>query len=88
MAKQIYLTKTRYAAGVQCLRRLWLNVHEPAGWEEPGLGSIEDVGLEIGRMAHTLFPGGVLVEEAPLGACEGGDAHCCADGRPFGACDF
>jgi Domain of unknown function(DUF2779) len=65
MAKQIYLTKTRYAAGLQCLRRLWLNVHEPASWEEPELGSLEHVGVEIGRMAHGLFPGGVLVDEPP-----------------------
>lgn len=65
MSNQVYLTKTRYTAGLQCLRRLWLNAHAPAGWDEPQLGSVEDVGLEIGRMAHGLFPGGVLVEEAP-----------------------
>jgi hypothetical protein len=65
MARKIYLTKSRYTAGLQCLRRLWLNVYEPVGWEQPSLGSIEDIGLEIGRMAHRLFPGGVLVEEGP-----------------------
>jgi hypothetical protein len=65
MANKIYLTKSRYTAGLQCLRRLWLNVHEPAGWDEPELGSVEDIGLEIGRMAHGLFPEGVLVEEPP-----------------------
>jgi hypothetical protein len=65
MPKTIYLTKSRYTAGLQCLRRLWLNVHEPADWEEPASGSVEEIGLEIGRMAHQLFPGGVLVEEEP-----------------------
>jgi hypothetical protein len=65
MSNIVYLTKSRYAAGLQCLRRLWLNVHEPAEWEEPEAGSAQDVGLEIGRMAHLLFPGGVLVEEKP-----------------------
>jgi hypothetical protein len=45
--------------------RLWLHAHEPADREEPTAGSVEDIGLEIGRMAHRLFPGGVLVEEAP-----------------------
>jgi hypothetical protein len=65
MSNAAYLTKSRYAAGLQCLRRLWLNAHKPADWEEPVLGSAEDVGLEIGRMAHLLFPGGVLVEEKP-----------------------
>ena len=65
MSHAVYLTKSRYTGGLQCLRRLWLNVHEPTDWEEPELGSVEDVGLEIGSMAHLLFPGGVLVEEKP-----------------------
>ena len=65
MPNQIYLTKSRYTAGLQCLRRLWLKVHEPAARDEPQLGSVEDVGVEIGHMAHGLFPGGVPVEEAP-----------------------
>ena len=65
MSNGNYLTKSRYTAGLQCLRRLWLNVHEPADWEAPVPGSTEDVGLEIGRMAHLLFPGGALVEEKP-----------------------
>ena len=65
MPNKIYLTKTRYTAGLQCLRRLWLNVHRRAGRNEAEAGSVEDVGAEIGRMAHRLFPGGVLIEEAP-----------------------
>src|SRR4051812_9840690 len=65
MANSTYLTKTRYAAGLQCFRRLWLNVHEPPRWEDPGSGSAMDIGLEIGRMARLLFPGGVLVEDKP-----------------------
>jgi Domain of unknown function(DUF2779) len=65
MSRAAYLTKSRYTAGLQCLRRLWLNVHRPAAWEEPELGSAEDVGLEIGHAARLLFPGGILVEEKP-----------------------
>ncbi len=65
MSNAVYLTKSRYTAGLQCPRRLWLNVHEPAHWEESESGSAEDTGLEIGRMAQLLFPGGVLVEEKP-----------------------
>ncbi len=65
MPNKIYLTKTRYTAGLQCLRRLWLNVHQRTGRNEAEAGSVEDVGAEIGRMAHRLFPGGVLIEEAP-----------------------
>jgi hypothetical protein len=34
MSNTVYLTKSRYAAGLQCLRRLWLNVHELAEWED------------------------------------------------------
>ncbi len=60
-----HLTKSRYLAGLQCLRRLWLQVHEPQDYEEPAAGSPLDVGLEIGRKAQLLFPGSVLVEEAP-----------------------
>jgi hypothetical protein len=60
-----HLTKSRYLAGLQCLRRLWLQVHEPQDYAQPEPGSPIDVGLEIGRKARLLFPGGMLVEEAP-----------------------
>jgi hypothetical protein len=53
-----HLTKSRYIAGLQCLRRLWLLVHEPQPYEEPAPGSPMDIGQEIGRKAHLLFPGG------------------------------
>src|SRR5436305_15156423 len=65
MSTTIHLTKSRYAAGMQCLLRLWLSVHEPADWEEPEPGSLQDVGLEIGRMARLLFSEGILIEEKP-----------------------
>jgi hypothetical protein len=65
MSNVVYLTKSRYAAGLQCPRRQWLSVHEPADWEEPESGSAQGVGLEIGRMARLLFPGGVQIEEKP-----------------------
>jgi hypothetical protein len=60
-----HLTKSRYMAGLQCPRRLWLLVHEPPPYEDPPAGSPLAVGYEIGRKAHLLFPGGVLVDEAP-----------------------
>jgi hypothetical protein len=65
LGNQVYLTKTRYAAGLQCLRRLWLDTYQPVGWDKPKLGSAQDIGHEIGQMARLLFPGGALVEEAP-----------------------
>ena len=64
MASQ-HLTKSRYIAGLQCPRRLWLLVHEPLPYEEPAPGSPMDVGQEIGQKAHLLFPGGVLIDEEP-----------------------
>ena len=62
MASQ-HLTKSRYIAGLQCLRRLWLRVNEPQPYEEPPAGSPMDIGKEIGRKAHLLFPGGALIDE-------------------------
>ena len=60
-----HLTKSRYIAGLQCPRRLWLLVHEPAAYEEPAPGSPMDIGQDIGRKAHLLFPGGATVDEEP-----------------------
>ncbi len=64
MASQ-HLTKSRYIAGLQCPRRLWLVVHEPQPYEDPAPGSPMDIGQQIGTKAHLLFPGGVLIAEEP-----------------------
>ena len=64
MASQ-HLTKSRYIAGLQCPRRLWLVVHDPAPYEDPAPGSPMDIGQQIGTKAHLLFPGGVLIAEEP-----------------------
>ena len=58
-----HLTKSRYIAGLQCLRRLWTMVNEPQPYEEPPPGSPMDIGREIGRKAHLLFPGGAPIDE-------------------------
>lgn len=60
-----HLTKSRYIAGLQCPRRLWLVVHEPMPYEEPASGSPMEIGQEIGRKAHLLFSGGVRIDEEP-----------------------
>ena len=68
MRRGNYLTKSRYAAGLQCSRRLWLDVHEPESMETDGDaadGAPGDISAEIGLSARLLFPGGVLVEEKP-----------------------
>ena len=64
MASQ-HLSKSRYIAGLQCLRRLWLQVREPLPYEEPAPGSPMDIGQQIGRKARLLFPGGALIDEEP-----------------------
>lgn len=48
-----HLTKSRHAAGLQCLRRLWLLVHEPQEHEEPSGGSP----LQVGHHAHRVKTG-------------------------------
>ena len=58
-----YLTKSRYIAGIQCLRRLWLTVREPRDYTEPPAGSPLEFGQEMGHRARLLFPGGCLVDE-------------------------
>ncbi len=66
MSRVPHLTKSRYTAGLQCLRRLWLDVHDRTKDEtEAPAGSPIAVGKEIGQHAHQLFPGGVLVAEEP-----------------------
>src|SRR5262245_51525601 len=63
--KAPHLTKSRYIAGLQCLRRLWLLTRDPPPYEEPAAGSPLDFGREIGRKARLLFPGGVTIDAEP-----------------------
>lgn len=57
------ISKTKFMAGVQCLKRLYLLVHEPE-LEAQADGSSEAIieqGREVGLLARRLFPGGVEV---------------------------
>lgn len=58
------LSKTRFAAGCQCLRRLYWQVHEPelAAPPDAAAEAIIQQGHEVGLLARTLFPGGVEVD--------------------------
>ncbi len=57
------LSKTKYLAGRQCPKRLWLEVHSPEfGNYDPATTQRLETGAELGRRAHELFPGGLLVE--------------------------
>lgn len=59
------LSKTRFMCGLQCPKRLWLEVHEPGAPElapDPGLQAVFDRGHEVGELARAHVPGGVLID--------------------------
>jgi hypothetical protein len=55
-------------AGVQCLKRLYWQVHEPGLGTEPDAAAIAimEQGREVGLLARQLFPGGVEVRSRDL----------------------
>ena len=59
----ITISKSRFIAGVQCLKRLYWQVHEPelGGVPDAAAVAIMDQGREVGRLAPQLFAGGVEV---------------------------
>jgi predicted RecB family nuclease len=58
------LSKSRFIAGWQCLKRLCLEVHQPELAAEPDEQSMAvfEQGHEVGRWARRMFPGGALIE--------------------------
>ena len=62
------ISKSKFVAGVQCLKRLYLQVHQPELAAEPGAAAeaIIEQGREVGMLARQMFPGGVEV------GCNGG----------------
>ncbi len=58
------LSKSKYTAGLQCVKRLWLEVHKPGlkHYDDWQLARFEQ-GTDIGVQAQELFPGGVLISE-------------------------
>jgi Domain of unknown function(DUF2779) len=64
----IRISKSKFVAGVQCLKRLYFQVHQPELASEPG-GTTEAImqqGQDVGMLARRLFPGGVEVCEGSL----------------------
>lgn len=61
---KIRLSKSKFLSGLQCLKRLYLEIHSPELATEPdeGTQAILDMGTEVGVLARRRFPGGVLVE--------------------------
>ena len=58
------LTKSKFIAGEQCLKRLYLLVHEPDLGAQPDESdqSIIEQGRQVGLLAQQMFPGGVTVD--------------------------
>lgn len=61
----VKISKSKFIAGVQCLKRLYLLVHarELAAQPEGSDQVIIEQGREVGLLARQLFPGGVEVAE-------------------------
>lgn len=60
----VSLSKSRYLAGLQCHKRLYLDVHSPELASEPDeqIEARLEMGTQIGKVARECFPGGVLVD--------------------------
>ncbi len=59
------LSKSRFLAGLQCHKRLYLEIHSPelATPPTPDRRAIMDMGTDVGVLAREFFTNGVLVEE-------------------------
>jgi Domain of unknown function(DUF2779) len=59
----IKISKSKFVAGCQCLKRLYLQVHEPELTAEPDAAAeaIIEQGRDVGLLARQMFPGGVEV---------------------------
>jgi len=60
-----WLSKSRYVAGHRCHRLLWWKVHErdaPELQHDPATQDRLDQGGQVGELARTRFPGGVLID--------------------------
>ena len=63
-SRNMNLSKSRFMAGLQCLKRLYLQVHKPdlAGELDATSQAVIEQGQEVGRLAQKMFPGGVRIE--------------------------
>ena len=62
----ITISKSQFMSGVQCLKRLYWQVHKPELAHEPNAAAVAimEQGREVGRLARQMFAGGV---EVPFG---------------------
>src|SRR3989442_2699052 len=63
VAASMKISKSKFVAGVQCLKRLYWQMHEPelATEKEAAAEAIIEQGYEVGLLARQLFLGGVEV---------------------------
>jgi predicted RecB family nuclease len=63
------LSKSRYLSGLQCHKRLYLEVHSPdlASEADEQLEARLEMGIQIGELARESFAGGILVDVESLG---------------------
>lgn len=61
------LSKTKLLKGYQCLKNIYLTIHNPQLESpiSPDTQAIFDQGNRVGEVARTHFPGGVLIDNAP-----------------------
>src|SRR5690242_21282070 len=67
MTEPIRLSKSRFTSGVQCHKKLWWEIHEPGAPElqpDKVLRDLFDQGHQVGALARTRFPGGVLIDRS------------------------
>ena len=59
------LSKSRFMAGLQCLKRLYLETYarELADPPDPASQAVLDSGTHVGELARQRFPGGVLIDD-------------------------
>ena len=65
MNRAYRLSKSRFTAGLQCLKQLWWRVHEPDAPElvpDAQTQAIFDQGTSVGALARTYVPGGTLID--------------------------
>jgi len=59
------LSKSRFTSGLQCHKKLWWEVHDrdaPELQPDKVLQDLFDQGRQVGELARTRYPGGVLID--------------------------
>jgi predicted RecB family nuclease len=72
LSTAIRLSKSKFLSGLQCHKRLYLEIHDPALATQPDgvTQGILDMGTEVGELARRRIPGGILVDVGHRHAAE------------------